>query len=134
MSNLNTEIINNALSSVVGFSLDDIAKIQPFKDSYSIAWFVIFMSFIGMFAVLFGIAFLYSVCDCVCSCCRRSNSSPKGRSNKVKNGNDMELHLNSIMPYTTLIRCYCILIYHGYFFTHDQLYIVIFIAYFSLSF
>uniref|UniRef100_H2XP31 Uncharacterized protein n=1 Tax=Ciona intestinalis TaxID=7719 RepID=H2XP31_CIOIN len=89
MSNLNTDIINNALTNVVGFTLDDIAKIEPFKDTYSTVWFGIFIAFIGMFGVLFAIAFLYSFCDCVCSCCRRSEPKPhKRRNNKVKNGSD----------------------------------------------
>jgi len=72
MSNpLNTEFVQ----SIVGFTLDDVLKIEPFKDAYSTGWFVIFMTFIGAVLVLMGIALLYSLCDCVCSCCRRPTSS-----------------------------------------------------------
>jgi len=72
MSNpLNTEFVQ----SIVGFTLDDVLKIEPFKDAYSTGWFVIFMTFIGAVLVLMGIALLYSLCDYVCSCCRRPTSS-----------------------------------------------------------
>jgi len=82
MSNpLNTEFVQ----SIVGFTLDDVLKIEPFKDAYSTGWFVIFMTFIGAVLVLMGIALLYSLCDCVCSCCRRSTTS--GRHSATKNKN-----------------------------------------------
>ncbi|XP_077976164.1 uncharacterized protein LOC144432029 [Styela clava] len=61
--------INNELEKVVGFRLDDIGKIDPFKDTYSIVWFCIFVGFIGTVVILIGIACLYSICDCLCACC-----------------------------------------------------------------
>ena len=83
---LNTDF-NSVLSNTVGFNLDDISKIEPFKDTYSTAWFVIFMSFIGAFLLLVGIALLYSLCDCFCPCCC-GGSKP----NRVRNGNkDVEM-------------------------------------------
>ena len=40
MSVFNTDFndVNNALSDTVGFNLNDISKIEPFKDAYSTAW------------------------------------------------------------------------------------------------
>lgn len=61
MSNLADQAAN-----IVGFSIDDIAKIEPFKDGYSTAWFVIFMTFIGAVAFLIAFALLYSFLDCLC--------------------------------------------------------------------
>ncbi|CAK8684205.1 unnamed protein product [Clavelina lepadiformis] len=90
MSNdFNTEFINSQLNNVVGFDLNDLLSIEPFKDNYSTAWFVIFMTFIAAFLLMIGIAFLYSVCDCLCSCCccRRSDGG-NGRKNKVQSGQD----------------------------------------------
>ena len=91
VNRLNTDF-NSLSSQIIGFTVDDILKIEPFKDAYSTAWFVIFMSFIAAFGLLVGIAFLYSFCDCLCSCCGCCGSSGSKSSNKVKNGNeDMEM-------------------------------------------
>lgn len=71
----------NQAEGIVGFSIDDISKVQPFKDVYSTAWFVTFMIFIGAIGVMIAFAFLYSFLDCLCCCCgarhkkRRVNDS-----------------------------------------------------------
>lgn len=54
------------IEGVVGISIEDISKIEPFKDNFSTAWFVIFMSFIGTVAFLAVFAFLYSFLECCC--------------------------------------------------------------------
>ncbi|XP_077975670.1 small integral membrane protein 18-like isoform X2 [Styela clava] len=74
--------IQQQVEDVVGFSIDDIAKIEPFKDNYSIAWFVIFMAFIGTVAFLMAWAFLYSFLECLCCCCGRR------KKNRIKNGEE----------------------------------------------
>lgn len=55
------------VSSVVGFSLDDITSIDPFKDAYSIALFLPFATFWAGVLLLTVTAFLYSACECCCS-------------------------------------------------------------------
>lgn len=57
-----------AAENVVGFDLDDLLSVDPFKDTYSIVTFVIFAQFIITIIALIAIAFLFSVCQCCCPC------------------------------------------------------------------
>lgn len=51
---------------VVGFNLNDVLSVDPFKDTYSIVTFAIFASFVVTIMALIAIAFLFSVCECCC--------------------------------------------------------------------
>lgn len=87
--------------SVVGFNLDDLLSVQPFKDTYNLVAFVVMATFVVTVLLLTGIAFLYSCCECCCSCCGGGSEKPaktetpppkaKGKKTKVKvaPGNDV---------------------------------------------
>ena len=59
---------SDTINSVIGVSLDDIYKIEPFKTTYHSVFFVIILLFVGSFLFMTAMAFLYTICDCCCSC------------------------------------------------------------------
>jgi len=77
--------VNNAISPVVGFTLDDLFSVQPFQSTISTVWFAIFVTFIATALLLTSIGLCYSCCECICSCCCRRKSPPTPR--RRRNGN-----------------------------------------------
>ena len=89
MSNvLNTPYIN----SVVGFTLDDITTVQPFRTVFSTAWFAVFVVFIATILIMMAIALIYSFCECFVGCCKCCCSCccPKNKVSSTKSA-DLEL-------------------------------------------
>jgi len=84
-----TSSLSDTVDSVIGISLDDLTRIEPFKTTFHSVFFVIFLLFVGSFLFMIFTAFLYTLCDCCCSCCDQ-----RGRKNKVaaaKSENDMQM-------------------------------------------
>jgi len=89
VSNYTNKLNTDFIDSVIGFTMDDITSMEPFKNSYSTAWFAVFVVFMLTIISLFAFAFLFSFCECAQDCC--CNCS---RNRKVEEGrtNDMAMH------------------------------------------
>lgn len=80
-----TDVKMTTFESIVGFNLDDLTSINPFKDVYSTVAFAVMATFVATVLVLMAIAFLYSCCECCCSCCGGGGSDKP-----VKTGSEPE--------------------------------------------
>ena len=76
---------NDVINSVIGVSLNDIQNINPFKTVYHIVYFIILLAFVGLFLALIGMAFLYSVCNCICIACSCNKQKNKIYASKESN-------------------------------------------------
>nr|XP_039255498.1 small integral membrane protein 18-like [Styela clava] len=79
-----------SFESIVGFDFDDLLKVDPFKDVYSIVSFSIFATFVATILILIAVAFLYSFCECCCPCLTTTSRKSEPKSPKMKKNNKVE--------------------------------------------
>ena len=72
----------SSFTDITGINVDELTKVDPFRDNVSTAGFIIWLAFFGMIVSLVVFTFAYSTCKCclgcfTCLCCGKK----KGKEN-----------------------------------------------------